>query len=244
MIKFLMMAAVLLCSTLSYANESIWKDYADLLSEHVQVGVKNSVQTNLVDYNTWKEDERWPKVLKGMADFDLLTLHSKDEKLAFWINAYNMMAIEKVLKHWPVESIRDAGNFFNPVWKQPVVMIAGQMRSLDEVEHHILHPMGEPLMHVAIVCASVSCPDLRTEPYHSEHLQDQLQDQAVQFLNREGKGLRVAADGLHLSKLFDWFEDDFSQGNVKLWLHKYRNDVQGNSHIASYLPYDWHVNAL
>jgi len=242
--KLLMAITLLLCAPVVQANEVKWSDYAALLSEHIQVGEKDGVHVNLVDYAAWKNDAHWKKALNSLASFDLSRLHTQNEKLAFWINAYNMMAIDKVLSSWPIASIRDEGSFFNPVWKQPVAMVAGKVRSLNEIEHHILRPMGEPLMHVAIVCASVSCPDLRREPYMPEHLKSQLDDQAMTFLKHSHKGLRIDDEGLHISKIFDWFADDFSNKGVPAWLHQYRKDIKPDTKIASYLPYDWHVNAL
>ncbi len=240
--------ALFLCFSSVHAEESLgkakWQNYAGLLSAYVQAGEKNGVHVNLVDYSAWKADSRWSKVLKNLEGFDLSTLHTDDEKLAFWINAYNIMAIEKVLEQWPIESIRDEGSFFKSVWKQPVVMVAGEIRSLNEIEHHILRPMREPLMHVAIVCASVSCPDLRREPYDAKHLQAQLQAQATDFLSNTGKGLRADADGLHISKIFDWFEEDFADIGIMAWLAQYHKNIRSDIKIDSYLPYDWQVNAL
>jgi len=157
------------------------------------------------------------------------------------LNAYNIMAIHKVLSAWPVQSIRDEGGLFSPVWKQHAGVVAGKMRTLDEIEHHILRPMHEPLMHVAIVCASVSCPDLRMEPYRASVLGQQLRDQAVMFLNNPQKGLRVDTDGVHLSKIFDWFAEDFS--DVRAWIRHFHPALPAHAKIAGYMPYDWHINA-
>lgn len=114
-----------------------------------------------------------------------------------------MLAIKTVLDHWPLQSIRDAGSFFSPVWKKPAGMVAGKVRSLHEIEHDILRAMHEPRIHFAIVCASVSCPDLRPEAYNAAQLDDQLDDQATIFLSRQQKGLRIEANGVQLSKIFD-----------------------------------------
>ncbi len=224
------------------ADESnTFKEYGGLLHDFVHAGVKNGVHVHLVNYQAWKTDARWQQAQQKLARFDASKLHSKEERLSFWINAYNMMAIKKVVDAWPVQSIRDEGNFFSPVWKKDAGVVAGQMQTLNEIEHHILRPMGQPLMHVAIVCASVSCPDLRPEPYDAEHLMSQLHEQATRFLNNPEKGLRVDADGVHVSKIFDWFADDFS--GVSAWIHRYHAAVPANFEIEDYLPYDWQVNA-
>ncbi len=239
---FLWMVCLLWGAVSAQAGESQrFQEYGGLLHDFVHAGEKNGVHVNLVDYRAWKADARWQYALQKLADADVSGLGSKEERLAFWINAYNMMAIKKVLDAWPVQSIRDEGSFFRSVWKQDVGVVAGKVRTLNEIEHHILRPMGEPLMHVAIVCASVSCPDLRAEPYDAADLYTQLHEQAVLFLNNQGKGFHVDADGVHVSKIFDWFADDFS--DVPAWIHRYHTAFPASSSIEDYLSYDWQVNA-
>ena len=228
----------------AYAGPINWNPYNALLQQYIVSGEKNGVRLNLVDYPAIAADTRWPHILKQLADSDLHSLHNKKQQLAFWINSYNILAIKTVLDHWPLQSIRDAGSFFSPVWKKPVAVVAGQMRSLDEIEHHILRAMHEPRIHFAIVCASVSCPDLRPEAYDAAQLDAQLDDQAAIFLSRQQKGLRNAPDGVQLSKIFDWFEADFSsRGGVIAFIRQYRPELSRQSSISSYLDYDWSLNS-
>jgi len=149
-----------------------------------------------------------------------------------------------VADHWPVESIKDIGHLFSPVWDKPAGSLAGKTVTLAEIEHHILRPMGDARIHLAIVCASVSCPDLRREPYRTEKLSMQLDDQAMRFLNNPGKGLRIEDGIIRGSKIFDWFEEDFAKkGGVVAFIRHYRPDLK-EMPIKSNLAYDWSVNAM
>ncbi|MGR9053752.1 MAG: DUF547 domain-containing protein, partial [Gammaproteobacteria bacterium] len=152
--------------------------------------------------------------------------------------------LKTVADHWPVDSIKDIGNLFSPVWNQPAGELGGRSVTLGEVEHEILRPMGEPRIHLAIVCASLSCPDLRAEPYTAVLLNKQLDDQAVKFLGNRAKGLRIEQDKIAVSKIFDWFEEDFkSYGGVTAFIKRFKPDVP-DFEVDADIPYDWAVNAL
>ena len=102
-------------------------------------------------------------------------------------------------------------------------VVAGKKRTLNEIEHEILRKMGEPRIHVAIVCASVSCPDLRAEAYTVEKLDSQLDDQLTLFLANPKKGLHIDKKGyLYMSSIFKWFAEDFeTKGGVRKFLAPY-----------------------
>ncbi len=224
--------------------------WARLLDRHTR-SVDAKVGTR-VDYRALSAEPAWPLLLAEIDAVDPRQITTRDEQLAFWINVYNVFAIDVVLNHHPVESIKDVGSFFRPVWKRPAGRIAGREYSLDEVEHEILRPLGEPRIHGAIVCASVSCPDLRREPYRAETLDAQLDDNMRAWLARPEKGLALDRDRreLTLSPIFDWFEDDFAaSGGVlavatryapeaeRQWLEGNRRDVE-----IEYFDYDWRLN--
>jgi hypothetical protein len=98
---------------------------------------------------------------------------------------------------------------------------------------------------MAINCASMSCPDLRHEPYVSSRLDKQLDDQSVRFLNQNNKGiiLNKADNVLHLSSVFDWFEGDFeAYGGVEAFVRRYRPELSSDLTLMADIPYDWRVN--
>jgi hypothetical protein len=124
------------------------------------------------------------------------------------------------------------------------------MRTLNEVEHKILRPIGDARIHAAIVCASVSCPPLRAEAFRPDRLNQQLDDQMRVWLGNEQVGLSIERGGatLRISSIFKWFEEDFVKdtGSVRAFLDRYMTEEQkkgarANAGLA-YLSYDWTLN--
>ncbi len=189
-----------------------------------------------------RQDPAFPQVVGQLAAFPVKSLKTREEKLAFYINAYNILAIKTVLDHWPVESIKDAGNLVRPVWKRVAGELGGKPVRLDNIEAG-LRKLGEPRIHMAIVCASKSCPDLRHEPYVAARLDGQLADAAATFLNNTGKGLRLENGTIRVSKIFDWFGSDFqAAGGVAAFLARYHPALPADAKIEADLPYDWSLN--
>ena len=240
--SLILMISLLFAAWDAVAEEPAWGAYYSVLS-HVKPGSKNGVSLMLVDYPAIKADGSLDKAYRELAAFKPERLAGREEKLAFYINAYNILALKMVADHWPVESIKDAGNLLKPVWDKPAGELGGKTVTLGEIEHKILRPMGEPRIHLAIVCASVSCPDLRNEPYTAAGLNQQLDDQALRFLNNQGKGLKIEENAIRVSRIFDWFEEDFkSQGGVRAFLKRYRTDLP-DLKVEADITYDWEVNS-
>ena len=147
-----------------------------------------------------------------------------------------------VLDHWPLKSIKDVGSLLSPVWDKPAGEIGGKRVTLGQIEHEILRPMGEPRVHFAIVCASVSCPDLNNRPYTAARLDGQLDEQVRRFLGNKTKGVAVADNQIRISKIFDWFEEDFQRaGGVDAFVRRYRPNLPA-SPVEADIPYDWDLN--
>ena len=142
--------------------------------------------------------------------------------------------------------------FFSPVWGKTAGVVGGKGITLDEIEHGILRKMGEPRIHIAIVCASVSCPDLRTESYTEKKLNTQLDDQMKSLLANRGKGLHIDRQKgkIYISSIFKWFKKDFeSSGGVVEFITPYspeqdRKYLEEKNYKVSYLDYDWGLNAI
>jgi hypothetical protein len=227
----------------AWAVEPDWTPYAAVLAAHVAPAHRQGVKLNVVDYAALKADARFAAAVTAVEAWPLEQLESDAERLAFLVNAYNILALKMVVEHWPIDSIKDLGSLLKPVWKRPAGTLGGKPVTLDQIEHQRLRTMGEPRIHLAIVCASISCPDLRLEPYTAATLDAQLDDQATQFLANTAKGLRQEGDTTHVSKIFDWFEDDFDeQGGVAAFIGQYHPLPAGTT-VDADLPYDWSVNA-
>lgn len=221
-----------------------------LLKEHVAPASIDGVDLNGVDYRRMKADSGFNRLVDDLKTASLNELKTREDRLAFWINVYNILAVKVVVDHYPAKSIKDVGSLFKPVWGRPAGVVAGEERTLNEVEHEILRKMNEPRIHLAIVCASVSCPDLRLEAYTADRLDEQLDDQAEKFLANTGKGMKIDKDKqrLYLSSIFKWFEEDFaSQGGVISFVSRFvappqKKIIQGSGMKLKYLGYNWDLN--
>ena len=185
---------------------------------------------------------------------------SDSEKIAFLINAYNAFTLQSIIDQNPIKnSIRDISG----VWKGRKWLVAGEMKTLDDIEHKtIRRDFNEPRIHVALVCAAMSCPILRNEPYTAAQLDAQLEDQVRKFiLSPHGFRIEKGEGRVHLSAIFKWYGKDWRQsyavegkfaGNkneraVLNFLSKYLSSAdkqyleQGRYKI-SYLNYDWSLN--
>ncbi len=214
-----------------------------LLKHHVSSGERHGVALHQIDYRAWSADPAYPRALAALNRFDPARLESDAERLAFWINAYNLLAIKVVIDHQVQGSIKDAGSLFRSVWKMDAGRVGGKPVSLDTIEHHILRPMGDPRIHMAIVCASVSCPDLRMEAYAPERLDAQLYEQARLFLTNHTKGMR-GTGRVTVSKIFDWFAADFGgeDGVLRFISNHLPEGAARPIRIDGYFDYDWALN--
>lgn len=226
----------------AHAAEPDWSAYAQLLERHVSSGEIDGVKLNRVNYSAWREDPLWPKVVAQLESVPADQLQSRDEKLAFYINAYNILAIKMVLDHWPVDSIKDAGSLLWPVWRKDVGTLHGKSVTLQYVEDSLIRTLNEPRIHMAIVCASVSCPDLRPEPYRVATLNAQLDEQTREFLNNSAKGVQIDGTTVRASKIFDWFEKDFAPtGGVEAFIREHL-ELPKKIKIQPEISYNWNLN--
>jgi hypothetical protein len=242
-------AGVLLCALTALAVRSAaaaepdWTDYGQVLQRHLSQHTASGVRLAWVDYSGLRTDPVWQRVVDRLAAFPENQIGTREEKLAFYINAYNILAIKMVLDHWPVQSIKEAGSLFRSVWNQPAGRAAGHETTLDGIEQGILRKLGEPRIHMAIVCASLSCPDLRSEPYTATRLDGQLDAASAEYLNNPTKGLRIEKGVVRVSKIFDWFAEDFAAGGgVEAFIAKHHPGLPAQLPVRANLPYDWSLN--
>lgn len=171
---------------------------------------------------------------------------SREERLAYWINAYNAYTVQLILMHYPVESIKDIKRgvpFVNSVWDIEFIEIEGRKYSLNNIEHGILRPkFDEPRIHFAINCASYSCPVLRNEAFVADRLEAQLQESATLFLSDTRRN-KITADRIELSSIFKWFKGDFTKkGSLLEFVNTYTEmDINDDAEIE-FLEYDWRLN--
>ncbi len=210
-----------------------------------------------VNYRAWKASREDTQLLRRY--LDTLSTASiskparKEAKLAFWINAYNAVTVQGILREYPTSSIRNhtaAIGGYN-VWKDLLLGVGGQAVSLEQMEHQILRKMGEPRIHFAIVCASQSCPRLLNRAYTAENLDEQLTTNTRAFF-ADSKNFRYHAQSrrFHLSSILKWFGKDFGSGQAAqlkaispyLPTKAAYQAAQNNTVNVSYLDYDWSLN--
>jgi hypothetical protein len=162
-----------------------------------------------------------------------------DDRLAFWINAYNAATLDQVLRRWPIRSVHDHKLSFFVVTRYRV---DGRPLSLYAIENDIVRrQFADPRVHFALNCASIGCPRLPAEPFDGATLQAQLERETTRFLN-EPRNVAVENGSLVLSEIFSWYADDFPPDAVA-WVRARRPDLDPPEGAkATYRPYDWALN--
>lgn len=172
---------------------------------------------------------------------------SRNEQMAYWINAYNAYTIQLVLRNYPVASIKDIKRglaFVNSVWDIQFIQIQGHTYDLNNIEHNILRPVfKDARIHAAVNCASFSCPRLLPEAYRAETLDAQLDKVMRAFVNDPARN-RVGARQAELSSIFKWFSGDFKRdaGSVRRYVNRYADQAMDKDVEIRYLDYDWRLN--
>lgn len=165
---------------------------------------------------------------------------NNNEKLAFWINAYNVFTIELIVKNYPLKSIQklDSGK----PWDVKRIQIGNKKYSLNNIENDIIRPQfKDPRIHFAVNCAAKSCPPILNAAYKPSTLDSQLNSQTKKFVNNS-KYQTLTNSKMSLSKIFDWYGVDF--GNKIDFINKYSKVKIDKSATIIYKDYDWSLNEL
>jgi len=233
-----------------------YEDYENVLKTYVS-------DRGLVDYSGLQANrqqlDRFNQSLGEVAP-ETYASWSEERQIAFLSNAYNAFTLQSIVDRQPLpESIRDISG----VWNRRKFALAGEEKTLDNIEHDILRKnFNEPRIHVALVCAAISCPPLRNEPYLAEGLDTQLNDQTIKFANSPyGFKLDREDKRVYLSSIFKWYGQDFEEtygiedkfeGNDKqrAVLNYFNPALDSASQTfldreeykVKYLDYDWSLN--
>lgn len=241
MLRILLALTVCLMAVAGWAGDSEavidWSAWDAILAAHVGDGV--------VDYDGVATEPGFRATVESIATARLDD-HDRDERLAFLINAYNVLAVKGILDGGSPRTAFGKLRFFY----RDRHVVAGDRLSLNALEHDRIRPLGEPRIHFAIVCASVSCPPLRSEAYLPVRLDEQLDDNAHRFLNDPAKNrFDLDREVAELSRIFKWFEEDFEAvGGVQPYVAGFVADeetaeaLRAASLEVRYLDYDWSLN--
>lgn len=187
---------------------------------------------------------------------------SRNEQLAFLINAYNAHMIELVITRYPnIGSVWDFGRLINHPFRSRFFRLFGREFSLDILEHETIRAKGvydEPRIHMAVNCASIGCPMLREEAYVADRLDAQLEEQLVRFLSdRSRNRYNSTAGTLEVSQIFRWYREDFESGHGGIgsreqFFAKYASAladtaaseraIRSRKVSIRHLDYDWRLN--
>lgn len=195
-----------------------------------------------VNYDGFKKSEaQLNAYLKKLEQNSPQANWSKSETMAYWINAYNAYTIKLILNNYPLKSIMDING--GKAWDLAFINIDGKKLSLNNIEHDILRAKyKDPRIHFAVNCASISCPKLKNSAFTGADLDRQLKEMSIGFINNPLKN-KLSASSVQVSKLFEWYKDDFTQGGTVIdFLNQYAKvKIQPNARI-SYMNYNWNLN--
>ncbi len=187
---------------------------------------------------------------------------TRAQQMAFLINAYNAFTVELILTKYPkLDSIKDLGSLFSSPWKPKWITLLGAKVSLDDIEHVMLRQRGrydDPRVHFAVNCASIGCPPLREEAFVADRIEAQLDEQTLRFMSDRSRNRFDAARGrLEVSKIFDWYGEDFRLGHRGIrslpgFMARYaqvladapaeRERIRDERVEIGFLDYDWKLN--
>ena len=234
---------ILMPFSFSQDESTFINDYSYLLKNNTLIQVKDNVRSRLVDYTKWGRDPKHKNIISYIRNKKITDL-SKNEKLAFWINAYNLLTIDLIIRTGEKQSIKNQGSLFKNVWKSHTWIIDKNSFTLHQIEHEILRKYGDPRIHFAINCASLSCPDLHNQAFIAEKINMQLDNVTNDFLKNDTKGLMLKDGSFFITKIFKWFSSDFGgKKNVRPFIRNYLPEVKKNN-FSGYIKYNWNLNSI
>jgi hypothetical protein len=208
------------------------------------------VVDGVVQYPQIAIDLRFDAYLRLLDRVDPNALPTREDRLAFWINAYNAFAVKGILDGYSPRTKFGQYRYF--IAKDH--RVGGATINLYDLERKLLIPdFREPRIHFAIVCASLSCPKLHSWAYTADRLEEQLEQSARDYINdptrnRFDRARKIA----YLSMIFNWFEEDFviHSGSLISYVKRYvadpdlARDLESAPYRVEFLEYDWNLNGI
>ncbi|SDX62506.1 DUF547 domain-containing protein [Hymenobacter psychrophilus] len=204
----------------------------------------------MVNYKGFRQDSAaLNSYLKTLSDNLPAKKSPADEKLAYWINAYNAFTVQRIIRAYPVKSIKDLGGdkiFVDTVWDQDFISLGGKRYTLNDIEHRIIRKQfDDNRIHYALVCAAMSCPRLRNEAFVGRTVQEQLAEQGRDFINNPQKNDLTPAGQPTLSAIYSFYPKDFEKNgstSIQDAVNRYaKQKIDPNAKI-SYKEYNWSLN--
>ena len=206
--------------------------FDQLLSKHVS-------STGVVNYAAFKGDVgKLDAYIANLSANPVSSSWSRDEKLAYWINAYNANTIKLILTNYPLAKITDLDG--GKPWDRKWINLGGKTYSLNNIENDIIRPQfNEPRIHFAVNCAAKSCPPLLNQAWTASNLESNFTKTAKAFINNPTHNT-ISSSGATLSKIFEWYGGDF--GDLTAFLNKYSNTKLNSGASIKFQDYNWALN--
>jgi len=258
----LWLCLVSLCTGFTLPDLDAW-DRA--VHKWVTPGSIDGIKTNVVDYVNMGRDPDYYRFVRSLADIDPVG-YGVNEVYAVFNNAYNALAMgflirEPCLKNAssciPMPGLSNCSGNDGSIWDKNAGVIAGRNWSLNRIETFIRQPIPfaeDPNVHASIVCASVSCPNVRQEAFRPESVQSQMKDQMRIMVSNTQKGFLLDKEKklISMSMIFYWYTQDFAQTPARTVLNYLLPylDADTAQYVKSnmdslqvnYFNYDWNAN--
>ncbi len=204
--------------------------------------LKNRIVNGSVAYSKIKQNLAEIESLYKQVGEMMLTGLDDNSKKAFYINAYNIIVIYWVAKHYPLKSPLDDSGFFDQVKHK----VAGEEMTLNSLEiKKLLSVYKDARFHFALACAAKSCPPLASFAFLPATLDKQLTERTTQALNNPN-WIKVndAQKKVELSKIFEWYKKDFTaDGKSEIeWINQFRKEKIPTTYAVGFYEYDWRLN--
>jgi hypothetical protein len=229
-----------------------------------------------IDYQALRASEAYRRYREELTprlrQLDLARLRTREERLAFWINLYNALVIDAVIRFEVRRSVREhmAGLAF---FRWAAYDVGGERFSCEDIENGVLRanagnpfiygaqlPAGdgrlrwvlspvEPLIHFGINCASRSCPPIGV--YAADRIVEQLEASSRSFVGTDTE-VDARRGALRISSIYSWYKSDFGgdAGVLRFIRDRLPAGDERQAWIASrreldleFKPYDWSLNA-
>ena len=243
-------------------NWQQWSQHNEASTEEIDHSVWNRLLQTYVSTNTHGEN-RFNYGAVSPADMRALkhylemlsTTHvpdlNKNEQLAFWINTYNAIIVQAVLKSYPVDSILDVdGDIFNRgPWKNNYFSVGGTPINLFNIRHNIIFSNWSDVRIIyALSCGAIGCPNIGSKAVRGKHVDGYLDAAAVAFINGPQAILKFKEHSVKISRLFYWSKYIFKREDVRFLEHIKSYAIGGISrklrntdHIDGY-GFNWDLN--
>lgn len=240
------LASLLLLTAAAVHAAGAADNFNALLSKYVKGEYFDyaGLSRNAADKRSLNEFMEW----QGNAKVDGL---SRDEQIAFYINAYNSANIKAIVDHYPVHSPMDIPGYFDKL----KFKVAGEELTISEIEYdRLIGKYQDMRAHFAVVCADRGCLPLRGVAWNGKTLHADLETICKQFVSDERQfKIDYAKKEVWISKLFEWYGEKFTKDPTRpatkpeLFLLPYVDDkakalLQSGDYTLRIIEWNWTIN--